>query len=61
MLQVFCRKTEAMDAQFQMRKSKALVTCLPAPGLTGENGACVWVSFVMALAPTQGLGTVFLQ
>ena len=61
MSKVHCRRMEALDAQFQMRKSKVLVTCQPAPGLTGENGVFVWVSFVKALAPTPGLVTAFLQ
>ena len=53
--------TEAMDAQFQMRKSKEPATCQLATGLTGENGASVLVKFVRVLAPILGLVIVFLR
>merc|ERR1712039_1140139 len=58
---VSLRMMAAMDARCQMRKSRVPVTCQPAPGLTGENGVFVWVSFVMAPVPTPGLVTAFLQ
>ena len=61
MSKVHCRRMEALDAQFQMRKSKEPATCQLATGLTGENGASVLVKFVRVLAPILGLVIVFLR
>jgi len=56
----FLQMTAATGAPCQTRKRKVPVTCQSASLQSGESGAYVPVSFVMALAPIPEPVTVFL-